>query len=325
MTLLSALDELIVAYKHLQGRHDQATHGVRRGGTDGKKSGGKKRGDAGESLSVNAAMAVGIGKTPAEKTRILKLMGEAAEVRKTLTQSGQDAELTKLVARNGELTESIERSLDEAGGLAQARTMMREQDAIIERISGLREIQRDAGRKLLHVDNPVKIRTNISDEVEQRQEIRKSSKELSNIISNENLNRVIVIENAEDGRSGVRADGVMELSVGAGDAIYAHEVGHILESNDPLVHDLAVAFYERRTAGEQEIPLGGSYDESETSKQDDFGNPYTGKVYTNSDGTIRSTEIISMGLEAYFSDPAGFARDDPEHFDLTYMAVKGIK
>jgi len=100
-----------------------------------------------------------------------------------------------------------------------------------------------------------------------------------------------------------------------------HELGHYLEFYGSGVSDAAVAFFNRRTQGENPVPLknfGRGFRDDEVCKPDKFVDPYVGKRY--SDG---ATEVISVGLAYYYSDPVGFLRKDPDHFALIYDAVHG--
>ena len=101
-----------------------------------------------------------------------------------------------------------------------------------------------------------------------------------------------------------------------------HEVGHWLEYHDPTILQKAVAFYEARTQGEEEVLLrvatGIEEYGDEVTKIDHFLHPYMGKVYRDKAGKIDATEIISMGLQYFFDDPGALAAHDPEYFALIY-------
>jgi hypothetical protein len=100
--------------------------------------------------------------------------------------------------------------------------------------------------------------------------------------------------------------------------VTVHELGHILEEADPEVRRKAHEFLDRRTAGEGFEWLGDQYDKREVTRRDKFADPYMGKYY--SDG---STEIVSMGLEEMWSDPAKFAQTDADYFDFIYNLTRG--
>lgn len=64
-----------------------------------------------------------------------------------------------------------------------------------------------------------------------------------------------------------------------------------------------------------------NYKASEMAKPDDFDSPYTGRIYKRSG----DTEIISMGLEQMFNNPAKFARDDPDYFDFIFTTLENAR
>jgi hypothetical protein len=102
-----------------------------------------------------------------------------------------------------------------------------------------------------------------------------------------------------------------------------HELAHSLEHHSDLVHNTVMNFYNKRTAGEPIIPLrryalGYHYSPGERAKPDNFFEPYCGRIYD--DG---STEALSCGMAQMFSDPVGFAHDDPEYFDMVYNVMRG--
>jgi len=108
-----------------------------------------------------------------------------------------------------------------------------------------------------------------------------------------------------------------------------HELGHWLEERDPDVHKKAVAFLERRTKGEKEVSLRNvtrnpSYRAWETTRKDEFINPYMGKQYRRTAGeSPYATEIISMGIEYMYAEPIELATKDSEYFDFIYGLMRG--
>ncbi|MFK5284144.1 hypothetical protein ACI3PL_31645, partial [Lacticaseibacillus paracasei] len=71
------------------------------------------------------------------------------------------------------------------------------------------------------------------------------------------------------------------------------------------------------------LVTGRNYAAGEYGRQDKFsrafGNHswYVGKHYSG------ETEVISMGLERLYSDPAGFALQDPEYFRFVAGVANG--
>jgi len=121
------------------------------------------------------------------------------------------------------------------------------------------------------------------------------------------------------GRASAEWDGKqINLTTSSGTKTTIHELGHWLEFNDSEVQAKALAFYDARTPGEKAEWLGDDYDEREVTRRDKFLDPYMGKDYQR-----RSTEIVSMGMEYYWDNPAHFARQDPEYFDFIFDLLRG--
>jgi len=123
--------------------------------------------------------------------------------------------------------------------------------------------------------------------------------------------------------SGTRAyfDGKICLNDWSTQSTVVHEFGHWLEEKDTNAYTAARGFIKIRTQGETLKPLsqivpGSNYGWSEKAKPDKFVHAYVGKHYDHN-----ATEVISMGLEQMFNDPAGFARKDPMHFDLIFAVM----
>lgn len=96
-----------------------------------------------------------------------------------------------------------------------------------------------------------------------------------------------------------------------GSDVIVHEYIHGLEYRDPTMHANAIAFRDRRTAGEALVditPAGGTHGK-EYCKPDQFFNKYCGKVYDHA-----ATEIMTMGIQRICTDAGGFAKEDPDYF-----------
>tara|TARA_R110000823_G_scaffold279317_2_gene397627 strand:+ start:52 stop:624 length:573 start_codon:yes stop_codon:yes gene_type:complete len=80
----------------------------------------------------------------------------------------------------------------------------------------------------------------------------------------------------------------------------------------------ALKKYKLRRLNEIE-PLS-KYKDNEVAFEDDFLDPYVGKVYDRGD-----TEIVSTGLQWMYVNPAEFHKRDPDHFDLILRILKGVQ
>lgn len=105
-------------------------------------------------------------------------------------------------------------------------------------------------------------------------------------------------------------------------SVVAHEVGHWLEYTSPAMRKKVEAFFTRRTVGESTRQLTGK-PEGETGKEDNFLNTYMGREYFNDNGTRRSSEIVSMGIQYLYEDPLLLARRDPDYFDFMFLLLRG--
>lgn len=114
-----------------------------------------------------------------------------------------------------------------------------------------------------------------------------------------------------------------------------HELGHFYEHQVPGAREAAIGFWERRTKDDsferlRDLYPNAGFDPKEWTKKDQFRHAYVGKVYYRSGGnkpigpsdTIDATEVISMGIEEMYADPAGFATRDPDYFDFIWHLIR---
>src|SRR5690606_2280943 len=110
--------------------------------------------------------------------------------------------------------------------------------------------------------------------------------------------------------------------------IVLHEMAHTLEYCVPGMLQKSESFLnERRVRSEQWSPVKlvdhyeqhgrkTGYKPDEVAYTDDFVDPYAGRFYTKNGkatGELRSTELITMGLQQLYENPAKFAKQDPEY------------
>ena len=97
-----------------------------------------------------------------------------------------------------------------------------------------------------------------------------------------------------------------------------HELGHRFEYTVDGIREAEKEFYEKRTDGEQPVWLGKGYGRDEVTRKDDFIDPYMGKDYNG-----RAYELVSMGFECAYCDPAKLAQDaDMEAWIYGLLALK---
>lgn len=108
-------------------------------------------------------------------------------------------------------------------------------------------------------------------------------------------------------------------------SVYVHEIGHELERALPNWGERAKAFLRERAGSESLQRLAdlfprSGYNYNEVTYVDKFISPYMGKWYGE---RSYATEIVSMGIETLFTDPLGFAKNDPQYFDFILGLLRG--
>lgn len=99
-----------------------------------------------------------------------------------------------------------------------------------------------------------------------------------------------------------------------------HEAGHAIESRFPGAIRASKEFLAYRLKGETPVKLsekfpGHGYGTTEVGAKDkfDLAFPESAAYYIGKEYNLEATEVLSMGVEMLYSDPAGFARKDPEY------------
>ena len=146
--------------------------------------------------------------------------------------------------------------------------------------------------------------------------------------------------------------GMVRINSGMHAGTMVHELSHLLEA-DRETFNRAVAFLSRRTAGDMIEVIN---ERGDLGRRDKFRNPkgraepYPGRVYEAARGSdaegyhrarlsglpghspardpgdrgdvdVYATEVLSVGMEWMWQDPAGFAAVDPEYFDFIWDTV----
>jgi hypothetical protein len=159
------------------------------------------------------------------------------------------------------------------------------------------------------------------------------AKVLSRAGGPETVAAVTLRKTATRARARRESEGAGSVWLSSGDAATAvHELAHHIEFHAPGVAGSAFAFLTHRVKDEKLQSLKAlfpahNYEAGEKGRQDDFGKYfgagdhrayYCGKDY--GDGT---TEIVSMGCEYLFKDPAGFCEKDPEFAQFIVGVLRG--
>jgi len=118
----------------------------------------------------------------------------------------------------------------------------------------------------------------------------------------------------------------------------AHEIGHCLEDQITDLVKREKEFLEHRAPGEVRKNLGAlfpthGYKPDEEGVEDEFSKYFSGTgsfgqfddsaaIYVGKHYVNRS-ELLTMGIEALYVDPARFADKDPEFFKFVIGLLKG--
>jgi len=251
----------------------------------------------------------------------------ATEARAQIEQVSAEAltEMTTLETQKDDLL-SQARAASQAGDWKLARDLYKQTDDLFQRIRRLKDGLRGQWMDVLAVGNPAQFEANMSRVKAERKKIWKEGVEaFRRLVGTGTLDSLTVkVRAGGKGRSYYSVgEGQINMTTSAGVRAVVHELGHWLEDTDPAVLEKALAFYDRRTDGEDPAWLGDHYRRSERARRDQFLNSYMGKVYS-SKGKRYATELVSMGLEMFFDDPAKLAQEDPDYFDFIYELVRGL-
>lgn len=120
----------------------------------------------------------------------------------------------------------------------------------------------------------------------------------------------------------------MRIHMGSTDAtsIYVHEMGHVVEFWNPAMRESLDTLYKKRIIGEElkklrDLHPGTNFRDDEVTYVDKWIGTYWGKWYeTRGAGRMGDKyvygELVSMGLQLLYENPAAFLRQDPELFDV---------
>lgn len=202
-----------------------------------------------------------------------------------------------------------------------------------------RDAQVAAARETLYVEQPIAITPQYKSSFKgdpRQAAIAQGVQEFSKLVAVAPETNTVIFKKASGGRASFAFwSGVVNTTKGCAVATIVHELGHWLEHGNQQVQAAVFAFYERRTAGEKRMTLNaatkkldpqayGGYRSNEYTRLDKFIHAYMGKDYTWG-GQRSATEILSMGLQMFYEDPAKLARQDPEYFDFIYAVVRGME
>ncbi len=227
------------------------------------------------------------------------------------------------------LKQDRQRVTDEYDALdAQVRQILNQKIPLGQRVQLLNKQLRDDILRVVQVDDPseITIRFNSSAAPDIAARVNKAKDEFNKLFSKDILwdRYKIDIEFLKSNERAFASPAQAEISITRDqeERVIIHEMAHVLEVRGGLL-DKVLAFYDRRTAGDKlkkmsDITGNKAYRANEVARRDKFLSAYMGKDYGRS-----NTEIVSMGLEYMYAEPARLAKEDPDYFDFIYELVRG--
>lgn len=169
---------------------------------------------------------------------------------------------------------------------------------------------------------------------EDRDAVMEAVRKLSSIAKNtDGMTRLFEVQRMPSGRppeeAAAHSGGTVYIRSGVRAPVVAHELAHMLEMHDRHVVEREVEFLNHRNGSRPERRLNTCYgyegiaNDDIMVKKDNFKKAYAGRLYYNSDGSVRATDCLSTGVEQLIDNPARFLADDPEYFAFTVAMLKG--
>ncbi|KKN70640.1 hypothetical protein LCGC14_0429130 [marine sediment metagenome] len=187
-------------------------------------------------------------------------------------------------------------------------------------IRKLNKVDELAMKKLVRLNPDARSKVKISYKGAQKT-VKDGVKAFEDVVTKEVLDNTTLVVNDIKGRSHYNAFGA-SVDTAANKKTMIHEMGHWLEGRKRKNTKAAQDFLHRRTKGAEQIHLGENYGLTEFYKPRTDGGKWTsnyiGKVYS-----YGSTEVVSMGLAEYATNPLKLAKDDKGLFDFIASIVRG--
>jgi SPP1 gp7 family putative phage head morphogenesis protein len=274
-----------------------------------------------------------ISPTPKPPTRPPLTAAEARRQILDLHATNKDADAKAIADTTRRITDAEAEFIRQRDPIAKAQALRRVREAQGD-LAQLKESLLEKYREPLYQDAETKVKPDVryAFAKEDREAINRGVEAFRRFIGEKTFRRGTAIEItfAPKGRALFdAASQFVRLPDGAPVHVVVHELAHWLEDNHKGIFDEITAFLDRRTAGEQAESLNAltrsnRYRADERAKPDKFIIPYAGKQYY-AGGSRLASEVLSMGLEWFYSDPVGFAEKDPDMFEFIYTILRKHK
>jgi hypothetical protein len=127
--------------------------------------------------------------------------------------------------------------------------------------------------------------------------------------------------------------GLISISNISNTDVAIHELGHYMEDSSPVIRQAIHAFLNERVGNETPTDLSAKFgvnqfDPGETGRKDNWSDLFdesdeTSAYYIGKSYPGGPTEVLSMGIQLMYNDPARFAAKDPEYFKLVSAIMDG--
>lgn len=296
--------------KHLPGRHDQRTHGMRAGV-------GQGRGVLGAGSDKNTGLPLdAVHKASPEAKKAHAELIKLADQAPVKAQEKLDAEL-----------EAINKALDDPKLTEQGlRDLVLREERAYQVLDHAELALRDEALKAVQVETLGSFKTKYGDPAIDTEGVY----EFKMLVNHPDIKdqQVVLKANNRDVSSWYNPN-TEELHVSTvrpglkHQGAVVHELGHWMTDRSERTKkaEMEYAKERNRTGGRSPYQYDGHWmypDSWNTDYQ------YTGKVYQGrKSGATYATEVVSQGLQRMFENPIDFAKRDPDHFAFTYDYARG--
>jgi hypothetical protein len=216
---------------------------------------------------------------------------------------------------------------DVGKGSTQRRALQEKQKALRDRASALDREHMEGVRAALRIPegeaSPITV-TDAGAASDSMASVRRAADFYASLVrkgpGGETLPGIKVVTKGNRASYNASAGHVLNARQGMPDRVAIHELGHAIEGNMPGALAASLAFAAYRTKGSPTVKMADvmptrGYHQSETGNKDHFDRalPAEAAYYCGKDYGGVGSEILSVGIEHLYADPAGFAQKDPEY------------
>jgi hypothetical protein len=263
---------------------------------------------------------------PKEVEEVVVNQRTAKEARELIKQRAEELESAeaRIIPESYEVNRRIRAR--EFSSEAEKAELMNRSAQLTEELQIIFNTKNDQLRRFVQVDDPNRITYGFLGDISpaNQQAVQEAMQSFNNMVSRSVADNYMfkVAQGGNRAYFDPKNQTVNIPAFGRPPSVIVHEMGHWLETQNPAVQQKVFAFYNKRTEG---FPLQQmlGYSPQELTRVDHFIEQYMGKQYSDKDGNLEATEILSMGMELFHEDPLRLATEDPEYFDFIFDLLRG--